>query len=366
MPGLRNKGYSLAKMRETSHTEAMNDFSPETPEARMAVSPELGQRLGDAKAAVEANRALIGADVATNTEQMSLLASLGGLSKDILKKRMGIAFKDVKAALAIIPFVPLASEAIAVAKGGAKLESLASKVNKAAYAESTVIKAQKTATKAERWAGWFSKSEKARQKADAAKAALGIATQEAGSATRVAKAGLEQGLKKGVAAEGKMSQFVRKHIVHDMRDTDYILNYEKAVKSGKALTDAEKILSTARGEVTATTFGEKAGRRLKVAGKHTLLHSLGPIIDPTPDVPSVVVFGSFGAELFGQVWAGLIPPAWQYLHNRYEEAKVGFEGAKKAKDIITTHFSRKIDKLKEPQVAKAAEAFMPTPQGASV
>lgn len=344
----------------------MNDFSPETPEARMAVSPELGQRIGDAKTAIEANRALIGADVTTNTEQMSLLASLGGLYKDMFKKRMGIAFKDVKAALAIIPFVPLASEAISLAKGGVKLESLASKVNKAAYAEGAAIKAQKTATKAERWAGWFSKSEKARQKADAAKAALGTASQEAGRATQAAKAVLEKELAKGVVHEGAVSKFVRKNIVHDLKDADYVLNYEKAVKSGKALTDAEKILSTARGEVTATTFGEKAGRRLKMTGKHTLLHSLGPIIDPTPDVPHVVVFGSFGAELFGQVWAGLIPPAWQYLHNRYEEAKVSFEGAKKAKDIITAHLSRKIDKLKEPQVAKAAEAFMPTPQGASV
>lgn len=353
-------------MRETPHTEAMNDFSPETPENRMSVSPELGNHIGDAKAAVEANRALIGADVTTNTEQMSLLASLGGLYKDMFKKRMGIAFKDVKAALAIIPFVPLASEGIALAKGGAKIESLASKVNKAAYAETAAIKAQKTASKAERWAGWFSKSERARQKADAAKAALAVATQEASQATRVAKAGLEKGLKKGVAVEGKVSQFVRKHIVHDLRDADYVLNYEKAVKSGKALTDAEKILSSARGEVTATTFGEKAGHRLKVAGKHTLLHSLGPIIDPTPDVPSVVVFGSFGAELFGQVWAGLIPPAWQYLHNRYEETKMSFEGAKKAKDIIVSHFSKKIDKLKDPQVAKAAEVFTPMPQRASV
>lgn len=353
-------------MRETPHTEAMNDFSPETPENRMSVAPELGSRIGDAKAAVEANRALIGADVTTSTEQMSLLASLGGLYKDIFKKRMGIAFKDAKAALAIIPFVPLASEAISLAKGGVKLESLASKVNKAAYAEGAAVKAQKAATKAERWAGWFSKSEKARAKADAAKAALGVATQEAGKATQAAKAGLEQGLKKGVAAEGKVSQFVRKHIVHDLRDADYVLNYEKALKSGKALTDAEKIMSAARGEVTATTFGEKAAHKLKHAGKHTLLHSLGPIIDPTPDVPHVVVFGSFGAELFGQVWAGLIPPVWQYLHNRYEETKVSFEGAKKAKDIIISHFSKKIDKLKDPQVAKAAETFTPTPQEASV
>jgi len=353
-------------MRETPHTEAMNDFSPETVENRISVSPELGQRLGDAKTAVEANRALIGADVTTNTEQMSLLASLGGLYKDIFKKRMGIAFKDVKAALAIIPFVPLASEAISLAKGGVKLESLASKVNKAAYAESAAIKAQKTATKAERWAGWFSKSEKARQKADAAKTTLSAASREAGKATQAAKAGLEQGLKKGVTAEGKVSQFVRKHIVHDMRDADYVLNYEKAVKSGKALTDAEKILSTARGEVTATTFGEKAGRRLKMTGKHTLLHSLGPIIDPTPDVPHVVVFGSFGAELFGQVWAGLIPPAWQYIHNRYEETKVSWEGAKKAKEIIMSHLGKKIDKMKEPQVARAAEVFAPKLQGASV
>lgn len=347
-------------MEKTAHTEAMNDFSPETPESRISVSPELGQRIGEAKSGIEENRDMPASEIATNTEQMGLLASLGGLYKDMAKKKLGIAFKDVKAALAIVPFVPLASEAIAVAKGGAKLESIATKVHKAAYAESAAIKAQKTANKAERWAKWFRKSEKAQQRLGAAKDALGIANAEASTATAAAKKALERGLKQGVPVEGSASRFVRKHIVHDIRDADYVLNYEKAIKSGKALTDAEKILSTATGEVAAKTFGEKAVHKAKTIGKHTLLHSLGPIIDPTPNVPHAVVLGSFGAELFGQVWAGLIPPVWQYLHNRYEDVKVGWDTAVKAKDIITTHFSQKVDKLKTPEVAKAAEVFVPS------
>jgi hypothetical protein len=346
-------------MEKTAHTEAMNDFSPETPESRISVSPELGNKIAEAKASIEAQRDMPASEVATNTEQMGLLASLGGLYKDMLKKKLGIAFKDVKAALAIIPFAPLASEAIAVAKGGAKLESVAMKVNKAAYAESAAVKAQKAANKAERWARWFGKSEKAQQKLGAAKEALSAATTEANAATQAAKKALERGLKNGVPAEGVASRFVRKHIVHDIRDADYVLNYEKAIKSGKALTDAEKILSTATGEVAAKTFGEKAVHKAKTIGKHTLLHSLGPIIDPTPNVPHVVVLGSFGAELFGQVWAGLIPPVWQYLHNRYEDVKVGWDTAVKAKDIVTKHFSQKVDTLKDPTVAKAAEVFVP-------
>ncbi len=344
----------------------MNDFSPETSESHISVPPELGNKLAEAKASIGPEVGSVANQVTQSAEQMGLLASLGGLAKETFKKKMGIAFKDVKAALAIIPFVPLASEAIAVAKGGVKLESLASKVHTAAYAEASVIKAQKTANRAEKWAGWFSKSQKAREKADAAKAALNVVSKEANIATKAAKLGLEQELAKGVAKEGAVSQFVRKNIVHDIKEADYVLNYEKALKSGKKLTDAEKILSAARGEVTATTFGEKAGHRLKAAGKHTLLHSLGPIIDPTPDVPGVVVLGSFGAELFGQIWAGLIPPTWQYLHNRYEDTKLGFETSMKAKDIIVSHFEKKLGKLKSPQVAKAAEVFMPTPAKAAV
>lgn len=368
----------------------MNDFSPETPEARMVVPAELGKTLAEAKATIGQEMDSAGSQMTQSTEQLGLLASLGGLYKDMAVKKMGIAFKDVKAALSLIPFVPLASEAIKAVKlsgeagaaskvlkfGGemnkvARLGSdgVAMAVHEAAYVEGQATKAQKTAKNAERWATWFKGSERAQQKFEKAATNAQRLRQEADAATTAAISSLKKGkagLTAAEKAEGTVSRFVRKHIVHDLKASDYVLNYEKAVNSGKSLTEAEKVLTAIHGATPAKGLAEKVGKRAGKVVEHGILHSLGPIIDPTPDVPGVVVLGSFGAEMFGQVWAGLIPPIWQTIHNRYEGAKLSFETSMKAKDIILSHLGKKIDTLKSAQVAKAAEAFVPSPAKAAV
>lgn len=344
----------------------MSDESPEVLQDRISVSPELGNKLAEAKANVGEQMKQPEAAVATGTEQMGLLASFGNLYKEMIVKKLGIGFKDVKAVLGIVPFVPLLSKSISGVEKGVQLIST---VDKAVMAEAGVAKAQKAVTKAERWAKWFKGSEKAKQKFATATSKLTNAQREASAASKAAKMGLEAGWGTSAAAaartEGVVSRFVRKNLVHDIKATDYVINYEKAVQSTKNLSDTEKILTAARGELPATNFAERVGKRAVTAGKLGILHSLGPIIDPTPDVPGVVVLGSIGA---GFVFppAEVVAPAWQYLHNRYESVKVSWETAMKAKDIIKTHFDRKIGKLKEPKVEHAAKVFVPASVTSSV
>lgn len=336
----------------------MSDESPEVSQERISVSPELGKRLAEAKTSVTNDMAATGAEVANGTEQMGLLASFGHLYKDMMVAKAKVAFKDVKLVLSALPFIPLLSKAAKGAEGGIKLIST---VDKAVMAEAGVAKAQKVATKADRWAKWFKGSERAQQKLQKATAELGKATREASIATQTATFSLEaaRGMSATATArnEGKVSQFVRKHLVHDIKATDYVMNYEKAMQGTRRLSEAEKILKAAGRELPARNFAEKVGKRAVTGAKLGVIHSIGGIIDPSPDVPGVVVLGSIGAELAGFPIAALVLPVWQYMYDRYESMKINWETAKKAKEILRSHFEKKMSKMKEPQVAKAVAIF---------
>ncbi len=133
-----------------------------------------------------------------------------------------------------------------------------------------------------------------------------------------------------------------------------------AGKLGSAMSDKELLRAAANGEAPARNFREKVGRGAKIAGKHMILESLGPIINPIPDVPGVVALASYGAEVFGQQWwAGLIPPVWQYMHNRYEDMQTSMSAGRKAREIIMRHWNQRIDRLEEKRIEKAAGVFLP-------
>lgn len=372
----------------------MSEQSEILQKEHVVVPPELAQRMGEATRMVESEMRDPVAEVANATGQMSMMAEFGALAKESLGRRAGLMFKDAKAALGVLPFINKISEAISPAKATV---SLGETISSAVKAENDVLKAERAlAAKQSSW-------DSARGRVDRTmntekKTGLDTAASNASNAlTEKLQAekllqqkqaefqgklsqSTEQILATGKNTNEKLTSKAARSLAGIRTDSDYVIRYEKAraraseinadriakaVKKGipqekvQLLTDADVIRWTGNGDMPARTWLGERGKGLKKVGVHLLLENLGPIINPVPDVPGVVTLASYGAEVFGgQWWAGLIPSAWQYLHNRYEDVQISFETTKKAADIIKRHWNKRIDKLEDARVAKAAGVFL--------
>lgn len=341
---------------------------------RAVVSPELADRINSATHSIEAKMREPGSEASGGAAKISLLAELALLGKETMTKRLGIVFKDVKLVLSVIPGISHLS----------KMRSGATSVEKAvitaAGAGRTASRAQKELDMAKRaWeaaersaakaAGNAKRAADAAEKYQAYRKAMGELTraqQAAAAGVKVAKAELA-----GIPINKSENWFARMFRQHMgmVTDSDYarwwmeVQDRAKVIKGG--MTEAQMMERVAIGNMPARNAAEKVARGTKRFAGHVILHNLGPIIDPSPDVPGPVVLASFGAELFGQFWAAFIPAIWQYTHNRIQNVKLTVETAKKAKDIVLKHWEDKRRKLNDQQVARAAATFLPQQQAAA-
>lgn len=331
------------------------------------VSPELNQKMVEATAAVKEGMAEPGADIAGPTQQLGMFAELWQVQKEYGVKKLGIMFKDAKVAFGILPFVNKISEKMSVASGEAP--SLMRQVNESLEADISASKAERTLTKAQKkleakQKGTFLSKFQFRnettlsQKVSAAESTLH--TKKALQAETFLKANeaMQSAKGKALSPEGFVPKNIRK-LTGVKTGTDYIRNYNDwNSRTDLNLKEIDRLRGAANGEAPPRNKKEKFTRGAKFVGTRVVLEHLGPIINPVPDVPGLVTLASYGAELFGgQWWAGLIPPVWQYAHNRYEDFAASFEMSKKATEIVKKHWEKKFGTLKEPQVAKAAEVF---------
>jgi|GEM_PF-5382176 len=335
---------------------------------RAVVSPELSDRMNSATRSIEAKMREPGSEASGGVAQMGMMAELALLGKENMTKRLGIMFKDAKVVLSVIPGLSHLSKlrsgattvekAVVTAAGTGRTVSHAQKeLNMAKKAwEAAERSATKSVGNAERAAA-------AAEKYKAYRKAMGALTRaEQASAAGVKAAKVELA---GVAVNKNEKWFAKmyRRYAGKVTDSDYAVWWKdvqdraKVIKGG--MTEAQMMERVATGRMPARNAAEKVGRGAKHFAGHMILHNLGPIIDPSPDVPGPVVLASFGAELFGQFWAGFIPGIWQYTHNRIADIKLTVETTKKAKDIVFKHWGDKRAKLKDPQVARAAAAFLP-------
>lgn len=382
---------------------------------QVVISPELQDRIGEATRAIEAEQQDPTLSVATGTEQMSMFSELGKLAKDTTVHKLGILFKDVKAVFGILPNIGKISEwntariaakpiegaakataitaegnivtldktVVEVARGevAAREASTIGRVDAAMQAELRVSKADKelsnahnavdsAAKKYEKAMGSGKGVDKATENLQRAEAAYmeaekkQLAAQEAyeGARNRAVDK-LQQPVSADTGKESWLSRKTRT-LARIKTDPELKAKYDavkaKFEKNGVQYTEDTLLRIVANGEAPAFTAGEKAGRFAKHVGLHMLMEQIGPIINPTPDVPGLVTIASFGAEVIGQQWwAALVPPVWQYLHNRYEDVKLSYDTSTKAAEIIKRHWNARVDRLEEKQIEKAAGVFLP-------
>lgn len=388
------------------------DPNTEIPQKEQVVVPkELGVKMAETTKRIEQSMSEVGIDVATTTGQMSLMAELGALAKDTAVQRLGILFKDAKAALGIVPFIgkinewnitrlakseekmmragwnPPETGAPAIARQSAYKDTLGGRVSTMSENEKGITQAAKIKNRAEKtWQKAHARINRAGSNATHddlvregtaantlmnAKIALNKAKRIAQGDQRDFMNVLESQSNK-MTADGKeplssaTGRWVRKSL--DIpTEQDYVRRYQIAQKraeklrsQGKHVSDAEIAHWVGNGEMPAVSNWEKAGRVAKGYAGRMFVESLGPIISPIPDVPPLVAQGSWALELFGQQWwAGLVPPVWQYLHNRYAEFKLTMDSSKKAYEIVMRHWEKKMQNIKDPAVAKAADMFLP-------
>jgi hypothetical protein len=403
------------KIRQKRGKVYLHSMDPHTEfpsKERVVVTPELATRIDEVARGVEAGMDNPEAEVATAAGQMSMLAELGKLGKETAGKRAAILFKDAKAVLGVLPFINKVSEinSARIAKQPineasrklsptgrsfqeieqdvikARENSVLTKVHEAAGAESVTAATSKDVSQrkkdldraianhekalAKGNAKGIEKATKALQEKEAAWIQSSTLHQDAMSrrmSTRDVATQALDGI--GMPKDPWKADLIRKAGIHT--DAQYKVAYERIKttyeKKGKKLSDGDIFQHIANGETPVFTKTEKFGRGVKKVGMHILLQNLGPIINPVPDVPEVVTLVSYGAEVFGgQWWAGLVPPLWQFAHNRYEDVKMSYETSQKALEIVKRHWNKKYDTLKDPKVARAAEVFAPTPAKAAV
>jgi len=379
---------------------------------QVVIPPDLKDRMGEATRAIESDAIDPASGVAAGTEQVGMFQELGQLWKDTAVKRLGIMFKDVKAVVGILPFVNKISELNSARIAGIPAKKLAAglsispKEQAAADIENAVIaKRHESALHAVESAARYQKpvadADAAMMRAEdewhRARVSLARA-QEKGKGVDQARIRLDQkfaayqdsvkGLRavketyqplentalqrlggvhvpeKGEPHESWASKKIRSvmEIKNDVDVKQKFLkvkaDYKKA--TGQELSDTIALRMAANGEAPAFGTSDKLKKGAKMVARNMLLEHLGPIINPVPDVPGFITMPSYLLEAFGgQWWAGLIPPVWQYAHNRFEDAKLSYESSKKASEIIKRHWNARFAKLEDKQTQKAADMFLP-------
>ena len=380
------------------------DEQSEIPQKEQTViAPELGATIKDATTAIETEMRDPAAQIAQPTEQLSMFAELGRLGKETTLHRLSILFKDAKVALGIVPFINKVSEwntariaaqpvnaaealvgkspqLAAQAEIAAKEATTVSAVEKAAKAEVPLAQDMKAEVKAQtEYASSIEKYnkavkrgtgvDKAREQMQAKETAYftaaekQAATREQYTPYRNKALDALNNRPDPTKKEGWASRTVRKaaniHTDTEFKEK-YLKNKSEYAKHNVPVTEAELIRITANGEAPVFTKGDKFKRGAKLVGIHLLWENLGPIINPIPDVPPLVSTASYVLEGFGgQWWAGLVPPVWQYLHNRVEDFTMSYETSKKAIEIVKRHWNQRVDHLEEKKVEKAAGVFLP-------
>lgn len=374
----------------------MDEQSEIPQKERTVVSPELAERMDQATASIEGELKDPVAQVANATEQMSMFAEFGKLAKDSAMRRLGVMFKDAKAGLGILPFVNKVSEAITPASGATV--TLGKTIGGALQAENEMVNAEKTYESAK---GASAKAEKkfvnpklqegtkqfnklefeGGKKLGELSVAEFAWKEKQALAEKTRLTATDQILNTPRNTKEKWSSRQARKLTGIKTDSDYAIRYDaararateintdrlaQATKKGisaekvKLLTDIDVMRWTGNGDMPARTWWGEGAKGAKTLGVRMIFENLGPIINPVPDVPGLVTLASYGVEAFGgQWWAGLIPPVWQYLHNRYEDVAIGLDTSKKAMDIVKRHWSAKMNTLEDARIAKAAGVFLP-------
>lgn len=386
---------------------------------QVVIPPELQAQMEQSMQNIESGMGEPAVEIANGTQQMGMFSELWKLWKDANVKRLGIMFKDAKVALGILPFVDrvskwntariaskpiegLSDEAIARVDA-AKTELAATKtttvyaVEKASQEQVPMLKAQSsmeeagselakarrnlqhaqkkykgvpdgihTDSKVMKAAERFAKAEKDFQEktsvyGDVRKGYLSTHQEAMDKLSRVSEPVPPKNF--GEKVSRKTSEAAKKYFnIHT--DEAFRVKAEQVrkqyAKSGKILSEEQLLHIVANGEAPALTGWEKTKRGGKIMGLNFILTNLGPIINPIPDVPPLVADVSHAMEAFGGKWyAGLVPPVWQYLHNRYEDMSLGFNSSRQAMEIINRHWNQRIDRLEEKKIEKAAGVFLP-------
>lgn len=361
-------------------------------------------------------------EVATGTEQMSFLAEMGKLWKDTTVKRLGLAWKDVKAVgIGVVAALPLIDKAYAgvniLQKGkafkqgyaAAKTGNLAAK-GQALHQAEFVTKNGKLVADVNkggffnavgaglRNVGEVNRVHHAASAAEFAQKNIASATRQAAAAEQQAylHAAHQFGLDKGIS--GKIATSLgAKRVAKDVwRSTKSGMTKMELLQKTWSLkaSKLEKLMAGARVEgklasevfkdnlrskifrevlqhpsppgilVTGINMAEELGLDQKKKVRSVVEKTLD-FINPTPDVPHKVALASFGADLLVP-GAGVIPSIWQFVDNKIKSGQLYFETAGKGFEIVKRHWDKKFNRLKEPDVAKAADVFTKSPEQAAL
>lgn len=395
----------------------------------VVVPPELKTRMEEATASIEANMHDPVAEIVQPTQQMGMFAELAKNMKDYQVKRLGIMFKDAKAALGIIPFADKISRlntARIAAKPieGARLATTMSPDGVMGVSKKTVVEVaqdeiqrrEATAVSAVNRAvnaqGEYYKADKAMREAEQVR---NKATEKLSRATETGK-GVEKATKRYQEANNAFQKAADSYskartayppmetaaadrlrgipvpepekwtkewaskkvsgaanrLAHIHTDEEFAQKFAQrqaeGIRHGVTHTDEELIRMVANGESPVYTKGQWLKRGAKRYGLHMLWHNLGPIINPVPDVPHLVTTVSYATEIFGGQWyAGLVPPVWQFLHDRYSDFKLSYDTSKKSYEIVKRHWNQRVDRMLEKKIEKSAGVFLkPTEIGTTI
>lgn len=356
--------------------------------------------------------------VAVSTEQMGLFAELGKFYKDTTAKRLGLLWKDVKAVgIGTVAALPLVDKAYAglslINKGKAfkqgysavRTGNFAAKGQALRQAEFVVDKGKFVIEGAKNPTGFFkavgaglrnvSEASRVREATNAAHFAaknIATATRQAITAEQAAylhtahQMGLDKGITGKIATSvgaRRLGKEMWKSTKAGMKQAELLKNTQVGKLStidklkvglkveGRLAKDVvtDKLRSHMFREgvkhpavpgilVSSINMAEELGLDQGKKGRKTL-GKVMEFIDPTPDVPNIVSFASFGADLLVP-GVGVVPFLYQFARNRIASMQLYGETAKQGYEIVKKHWNKKFSKLKEPEVAKAAEAFVAT------
>jgi len=334
---------------------------------QVVVSPELEAALEGAKQRVVSEAQQPQTDILERTAGLGFVSAMKEAIIPHAKKLQEVAFKDLKAAImAAISLVPIVSSGATAARAAGKAARLeAQSVKMAAKAE----KVAKSASVSGRLVT------KEIAVADAAAWKAGVKAREALNAlvSKFSLAELNQyktllvkGVDSGLAARIALLPVERAAL------------FEKEIKAGVSTIKAYE--HARRGIDTLATKGVKIlGKDFQVpTGKikygarmgaervgETWLHKALHTLDPYPDVPGLVSMVGLLDLIPGVVGAELVPAAWQLITNRIQGAKAQFALERDVSKVILSRMGVKFQKMKEPQVARAAEVFVPAPAQAA-
>lgn len=300
---------------------------------KIAEREALKQRIESARLNIERQRGDMAQSTTNAAGEVGMVKSLWNVMQERQGKMKELAWKDLKAiAAGALSVIPLVGEAGTVAKIGSAAEKgkAALSAEKAFKSTSMIgdlgdaaLVSQNTA-RSEFW-----------------KALKNVPRNPVHLVSDPWKSGKEAwGARKGIQEVGKTADQVA-HFgeVGALGGDSSLIEAALAEK----MVDAQKAYSGAKKQLGKDVL------------KSTGLHIMNKI-DPFPDVPPAIATVAGFAD-FVLPGANIVPALWQLGHNKIEWAKMYGGMALDMGKVVMNRFDRKLNSMKEPQVARAAAAF---------